>query len=79
MYLTTTSPTYYIYPEDQPGIEVSITCAKVQKAIESALSLGHTPCRIEDHYENKFYFLDKRGKVNKIEDMSATGKKLEKI
>jgi len=22
MYLTTTSPTYYIYPEDQPGIEV---------------------------------------------------------
>jgi len=70
MYLSTTSPTYYIYPENQPGIEVMITCARLQNAFESALSLGHTPCRIEDHYENKFYFLDKRGEVKKVEDKS---------
>jgi hypothetical protein len=68
MYLTTGSPTYYVYPDNQPGMEITITCAELQKAIDSARSLGHTPCRLEDHYENKFYFLNKKGKITKIEE-----------
>ncbi len=68
MYLSIVSPTYYIYPENQLGVEISITCAKLQDAIDSARNLGHTPCRLEDHYENKFYFLDKKGKIIKVEE-----------
>ena len=68
MRLTSSSPTYYIYPEDKPGVVITITCAKLQDAFASARSLGHTPCKVDDHYENRSYFLDTKGKVKKVEE-----------
>ena len=68
MKLTTVSPTYAIFPENNPRVVISITCAKLEDAIKSAHSLGHTPCQVEDNYENKVYSLDEKGKVIKVRD-----------
>jgi hypothetical protein len=56
---TTVSPTFHVYPERQKGLLVQITCAGLDKCLDTVRSQRYYPAVIKDPNNEKEYYMDR--------------------